>query len=165
MLGPMEPRPRTQILHGRRIGAQAKIATGCAAVIFDDSRTKILLTRRSDNDEWCLPSGGVEPGESVAETCAREVREETGLEVDIVKLLGVYSSPDWLVQYPDGNRVQVISLCFEAVVTGGSLTVSSETTAFGYFAQHECEALLLLANHRERIRDAFCQSDAPVIRS
>ena len=61
----------TQILCGERIGKQGKIRLGCSAAIFDE-RGRILLTRRADNNQWCLPSGGMEPGESAAEACERE---------------------------------------------------------------------------------------------
>jgi 8-oxo-dGTP pyrophosphatase MutT (NUDIX family) len=68
-----------QILTGDRIGKLGRTRLGCSAAIFDESGDKILLTKRADNGEWCLPGGIVEPGESVEETCIREVWEETGL--------------------------------------------------------------------------------------
>ena len=55
----------TQVLYGERIGKQGKIRLGCSAAIFDE-RGRILLTRRADNNQWCLPGGGMEPGESAA---------------------------------------------------------------------------------------------------
>jgi len=77
----------TQIFYGDRVGRQGKIRVGCSAIIFDDEG-RFLLTRRSDNGQWCLPSGGLEPGESLEETCIREVFEETGLHVRIKRLVG-----------------------------------------------------------------------------
>ena len=70
----------TQILYGERIGKQGKIRLGCSAAIFDE-HGRILLTRRADNGQWCLPGGGMESGESAAEACEREVLEETGLSL------------------------------------------------------------------------------------
>ena len=87
----------TQILYGDRIGRQGNIRLGCSAVLFDVNREKVLLTRRADNGRWCLPSGGVEPGESVTEACIRETLEETGLRVRVKRLTSVFSSPDRLV--------------------------------------------------------------------
>lgn len=55
------------VLIGERIGRLGKIRLGCSAAIFDESGTKVLLTQRADNGEWCLPGGLVEPGESVEE--------------------------------------------------------------------------------------------------
>ena len=101
-----------KIIYGDRVGKLGKISTGCSAVIFDDTKDKILLTRRADNNQWCLPSGRIESGESVTEACIREVLEETGLQVEIVKLISIYSNPNQLVEYSDGNRIHLISLCF-----------------------------------------------------
>jgi ADP-ribose pyrophosphatase YjhB (NUDIX family) len=102
-----------KIIEGERIGKLGKLALGCSATIFDSTRQKVLLTRRTDNGRWCLPGGRAEPGENVVETCLRETLEETGLQVRMVRLLGVYSSPHRMVEYPDGNRYQVVALNFE----------------------------------------------------
>jgi ADP-ribose pyrophosphatase YjhB (NUDIX family) len=102
----------TRISYGDRLGKNGKIRLGCSAVILDENRQKVLLTRRSDNGQWCLPSGGVEAGESVAEACEREVWEETRLRVRADRLVGVYSDPNYLIEYDDGNRFQVVALNF-----------------------------------------------------
>jgi len=145
----------TRILSGNRIGKEGKLRIGSSATIFDSSRRKVLLTRRTDNGLWCLPGGGMDPGESIAETCIREVREETGLEVHITRLTGVYSSPNWLTEYPDGSRVQIVALNFEAEVLGGNLTLNDEVSEFGYFTIQEIEKLEMIVHHRQRVIDAF----------
>jgi 8-oxo-dGTP pyrophosphatase MutT (NUDIX family) len=153
-----------KIIFGERIGKQAILKVGCAAVIFDTNRQKVLLTRRTDNGRWCLPGGGMEAGESAAEACAREVWEETGLIVAIGKLIGVYTSPHRITEYNDGNRFQFVSFCFEAHVIGGELGLSDETTEVGYFSQGEIETLDLMENHVERIIDAFADQVATFVR-
>ena len=153
-----------KIFHGERIGQSAKLSMGCCAVIFDESRQHILLTRRTDNDRWCLPGGRVEPGECVEETCIREIREETGLDIHITKLIGVYSSPNFIIEYADGNRVQLISLTFAAEATGGQLQLSDETTEFGYFSPAEIAALDLMEHHQQRIADALVNQSITFIR-
>jgi 8-oxo-dGTP pyrophosphatase MutT (NUDIX family) len=82
-----------QILHAPRIGKSATLMVGCAVVIFDPPREKILLTRRADNNRWCLPGGRMEPGESAAEAAQREAWEETGLRVAVTRLVGIYTNP------------------------------------------------------------------------
>ncbi len=72
-----------KLVYGERIGREGRLMVGCSAVLFDEKREKILLTQRSDNGRWCLPGGQMERGESLAETCIREVEEETGLQVQI----------------------------------------------------------------------------------
>ena len=144
----------TQVLYGERISREGKLRLGCTAAIFDE-QGQIFLTRRTDNGQWCLPGGGMEPGESVAEACEREVWEETGLRVRVVRLVGVYSHPDQLVVYPDGNKAHIVALHFEAEIIDGAPALSDETTDFGYFAVEELAALDMFGRHRERILDTL----------
>ncbi len=151
-----------KLLFGNRIGKNGRLRIGCSAVIFDEDT--ILLTRRADNGQWCLPSGGVEPGESVKEACIREVKEETGLIIDPFRLVGIYSNPNVLIQYPDGNQVQLIAICFEARILGGVPQISDETTELGFFTQEQIQGMDVLQNHLERIEDAFKRNSMPVIK-
>ena len=144
----------TQVLYGHRLAKQGKIRLGCSAAIFDDQR-RILLTRRADNGQWCLPGGRMESGESAAEACEREVFEETGLHVRVKRLVGIYSHPDQLVVYPDGNKAHIVALHFEAEIINGELGLSNETTDFGYYTVQELEGLEFLGRHKERILDTF----------
>lgn len=153
-----------KVLHGERIGKTANLRVGCSATIFDETGERILLTRRTDNRRWCLPGGATDPGESVEETCVREVWEETGLQVRVVRLIGVYSSPDVVIKYADGNRWQVISLSFEAEVIGGELGLSDETTEVGYFTQVEIAAMDVMEHQLPRIADAWADEERAFIR-
>lgn len=153
-----------KILKGDRIGKEAILRTGCSAVIFDASRERILLTRRTDNNQWCLPGGGTDPGESVTETCLREIWEETGLQARVTRLIGIYSSPHRIIQYNDGNKVQIIGLCFEAEIISGELMLNEEVSEFGYFTPAEIETLDIMEHHRERVVDALAYQQEPFIR-
>ena len=133
-------------------------------LFFDQHCEKILLTRREDNNQWCLPSGGMEPGESASEACIREVDEETGLQVVIKRLIGVYTTPHELIVYQDGNKIQLVALCFEVAVVGGELRLSCETTEYGYFSYQEIQTLDMLLNHVQRIKDAYSGETTPFIR-
>jgi len=109
---------------------------------------KVLLTRRTDFEVWCLPGGEVDPGESLAQAAIREAHEETGLEVELTRLVGVYSRPAWI----NGGMHVVL---FAARVTGGSLKIQeSEVLEAGYFAPGEIPGPLVFG-HGERIQDAF----------
>ena len=153
-----------KLIHGDRIGETGRLLVGCSAVIFDSTGQKVLLTRRADNGRWCLPGGRMEPGESAAEACAREVWEETGLRVKIERLIGIYTSPHRIVTYPDGNRWQIVALNFEVQVVEGELQLSNETTDFGYFSLNTMEQLDLMEHHQERIEDAFAAQNEAFIR-
>jgi 8-oxo-dGTP pyrophosphatase MutT (NUDIX family) len=153
-----------KLLHGKRIGRKGRIRLGCSAVIFDAAREKVLLTKRADNGLWCLPSGGVDPGESVAETIVREVREETGLAIRVLRLVGVYSDPDWLVEYEDRKAVQIVALSFEAQIVAGEPGLSDETSAWDYFSLEEASKLDMLLNHYTRMQDACSARQEAFIR-
>lgn len=144
----------SKLVYGERVGKLAKLSPGCSAIIYDSERTMVLLTRRSDNGRWCLPGGSMDPGESAAECCAREVLEETGLVVSVGRLVGVYTSPHLIVEYADGNRIQPVAFSFEAEPIDGELTTSDETTEYGYFSLEEIKTMDLMEHHHQRIIDA-----------
>ena len=145
---------KTRVVTGERIARDGELRLGCSAVIYDPSGEKFLLTRRADNAQWCLPSGRVEAGESVAEACVREVFEETCLLTRITRLVGIYSDPNKLVIYPDGNKAHIVAIHFEAEIIGGELGGSDETTDWGYFSIQQTENLDMLPGHLERIKDS-----------
>lgn len=146
---------KTKIILGERAGKNGELRLGCSAVIYDSFREKFLLTRRADNGQWCLPSGRVEAGESVSEACVREVLEETSLLTRVTKLVGIYSDPDKLVIYPDGNKAHIIAVNFEAEIIGGELGGSDETTDWGYYSMQQAEKMDMLPGHLERIKDSL----------
>lgn len=154
----------TQVLYGPGRGKEGKLRLGCSATIFDQKREKVLLTQRADNGRWCLPGGGMDSGESVAQACEREVWEETGLKVRVTRLIGVYSNPDQLVIYPDGNKAFFVVMSFEAEIIGGELGLSDETTAFGYFSLEEMASMPMHGRHKQRVEDALLGQQATLIK-
>ena len=120
-----------------------------------DAHGRVLLHRRLDNGRWGLPGGGIERGETAEQAVVREVREETGEEVEAERLVGVYSDPELTsITYPDGNTVAYVALAFGCRVLGGAPALSDETLEVGWR-----DALALpdsvTPGHRERIRDAL----------
>ena len=140
---------------GDRIGKVGQLRPGASALIFEETTGKILLTRREDNGRWCLPGGGMDPGESAAEACIREVFEETGLEVEVTKLVGIYTTPDILVEYPDGNKIQPVGFSFLVEIKGGIMGLSDETIDIGYFTIEEMRQMDMMEPHVQRIEDAL----------
>jgi 8-oxo-dGTP pyrophosphatase MutT (NUDIX family) len=154
----------SQVLFGPRLGKEGEVRVGCSATIFDSKREKVLLTQRTDNGRWCLPGGRLESGESAAEACEREVWEETGLQVRVTRLIGVYSNPDQLVIYSDGNKAFFVVLSFEAEIIKGELGLSNETTAFGYYSLQEMESMPMHGEHKQRVEDALLNRQAALIK-
>jgi len=126
---------------------------GVFALIFNDEK-QILLGHRRDIDWWNLPGGGMENGETVDDALRREVREETGLEVKIERLVGVYSKP----------QKQEVVLTFLCQVIGGTLQSTEETRESRYFAPETLPGNTL-PKHRQRIEDALLNQQNAVIRS
>src|SRR5512142_843046 len=89
---------------------------------------KILLTQREDFETWILPSGGVEDGESLAQGAIREAKEETGLDVELTRLVGVYSRMG-------GGMPDVHAVLYAAKSVGGEIrTQPHETVEIAYFS-------------------------------
>ncbi len=98
-----------------------------AIACIRDNEGRLLLLQRSDGDDlWGFPGGAVEPGESARHAVRREVREEIGLEIEAVGLIGVYSAPEYAFSYPNGDRVQPVGILFDCEVLGGSLEPDKE---------------------------------------
>ena len=154
----------SKIIYGDRIGKNAPLLVGSSAQIYDSTGNQILLTKRGDNGRWCLPGGQLDSGESVSETCAREVLEETGLVVEVGHLIAVYSSPDMLLYYDEDRQYQVISFHFEAAVTGGELGLSNETTDVGYFTTEEIKDMDIMEHHLQRIEDGLLRKVETIVR-
>jgi 8-oxo-dGTP pyrophosphatase MutT (NUDIX family) len=99
-----------------------------ASAVVADADGRILVARRRDNDLWTIPGGAMEPGETIAATAVREVKEETGIDVEVVGLVGLYSDPRHVVEYSDGEVRQQFSICFACTPTSGVTATSEETS-------------------------------------
>ncbi len=134
------------------------------AAIITNAAGQILLQRRSDNGLWGLPGGSVEIGESVTEAIVREVREETGLAVEVERLIGVYSDPSFQVfRYKDGNVVHYINTLFACRVVGGTLETCDESLELKFFDPARMPRDML-RTHRIRVEDAIANHREGFIR-
>lgn len=110
-----------------RVGSQ-KILVIYASICIVDDRGRLLWQQRGDFGWWGLPGGVLELDEDLATCAIREAKEETGFDVAITGLVGVYSSPDYDIGYPNGDEVQQITYCFRAEVVGGSAVADGVET-------------------------------------
>lgn len=138
------------------------IVVAVAAVVRND-RGQVLLIERTDNGLWALPGGAQDIGESVTGTVCREVREETGIEVEVTGLSGIYSDPAHVIAYDDGEVRQEFSLCFHAKPTGGTLRSSSESKQVHWVSPDAVGRLNIHPSMRLRIAHGLEQRDRPYI--
>jgi ADP-ribose pyrophosphatase YjhB (NUDIX family) len=118
------------------------------AVVAIIQQGRILLTKRDDFAVWCLPGGAVEDAESLEQAAARETFEETGLQVRLTRLVGMYSQPQW---HHGGNHFAL----FAAEPIGGALRLAAgETVDVGFFDRAQLPQPLV-AWHRQPIADAL----------
>lgn len=133
------------------------------SAIVTDKRGRILLHRRRDNDLWSLPGGTMEIGESIAETIIREVKEETGFDVEIKCVVGIYTNPRHVIAFSDGEVRQEFSICFSCKIIGGQLSVSDESTEVAFFKSSDIANLQMHDSIRKRIHDHLARRRTPSI--
>lgn len=153
---------RREYAHDPHAPEPNSLVVAASAVVVDDEG-RLLLHRRSDNAQWSIPGGAMELGERIAETAIREVREETGLEVDISQLVGIYSDPGHVVAYSDGEVRQQFSICFACRVVGGQEATSDESLEVAFFPPDQIAALPIGQAIRKRIDDYLEAHGQPVI--
>ncbi len=129
-----------------------------------DASGRVLMIHKIDNDLWALPGGGMDVGESVADAAVREVEEETGVKVELIGLVGIYSDPGHVMAYDDGEVRQEFSVCFHArVINGTARHDGTETKAVEWVEPAGLADLNIHPSMRRRIDDALANRDKPQI--
>jgi ADP-ribose pyrophosphatase YjhB (NUDIX family) len=136
------------------------IAVAVSAFIQDDEG-RILMIRRTDNDLYSIPGGQLELGETLSQAALREVREETGIECEVTEVIGLYSNPDHIIAYDDGEVRQEFSICFRASFVSGSPRISDESREVYWIAEHNIEQLTIHESILLRIRHALSDANMP----
>src|SRR3954465_14462282 len=134
-----------------------------ASTVVIDAEGRILLQRRRDNDMWALPGGKMELGESLGDCARRETLEETGLEIELTGIVGIYSDPKHVFSYDDGEVRQEFSICFSARRVGGQLIPSHQAPEVAFFKPRSLEALQMVDAIRLRIT-YFLGGETPRLR-
>ncbi|MFF0628957.1 NUDIX hydrolase [Streptomyces sp. NPDC004296] len=138
------------------------LVVAASAVVTDESG-RVLLQRRQDNDLWALPGGGMDMGDSLPGCAVREVKEETGLDVEITGLVGTYTDPEHVIAYSDGEVRRQFNICFTARIVGGTLTISDESTEIRFVAPGELGTLAMHHTQRLRIQHYLERRSAPYL--
>lgn len=124
---------------------------------------EVLLIHKTDNDLWALPGGGVDLGESAPDAAVRETKEETGFDVEVTSLVGIYTNPAHVMAYDDGEVRQQFSICFHARIIGGELRTSSESKEVAFVDPGRLNALTIHPSMRLRIDHGLGERDEPYI--
>jgi ADP-ribose pyrophosphatase YjhB (NUDIX family) len=122
---------------------------------IQDSTGRLLMIRRTDNDLYAIPGGAQEIGETIVQTVVREVKEETGITVEATGLIGVYSDPEHVIAFSDGEVRQEFSLCFRARPVTGEPRTSSESKEVLWVEPAELADLNIHPSIRLRIQHGF----------
>jgi ADP-ribose pyrophosphatase YjhB (NUDIX family) len=143
------------------IGNETLLTVGCGVIIEDDDR--ILLQHRTDADNWCIPGGVMEIGESFEQTAIRETLEETGLDVQNIELFGIYSGEKGFAEYSNGDTVYSVQIIFISKHYNGELKQKGqESREHKFFKRSELPNNL--NPHQERfILDWAKKKETPII--
>ncbi|MFD3684566.1 NUDIX hydrolase [Nocardiopsis sp. NPDC058631] len=121
-------------------------------VFVVNERDEVLMIRRTDNDNWAVPGGALDLGESVPEAAVRETLEETGIHCEITGTIGIYSDPKHIIYYTsDGEARQEFSLVFAARPLSGEPTPSDESREVVWVPKNELTGYRMDRSMRLRV--------------
>jgi len=124
-----------------------------ANVVVVNDEGALLVIHRSDNDNWALPGGAMDLGESLVTAAVREVKEETGIDCEITGLVGIYTDPKHIIFYTsNGEARQECSVLFTARPTGGAPTPSSESRQVRWIPREQILDLTMDRSMRMRVQ-------------
>ncbi|MGK5627318.1 NUDIX domain-containing protein [Streptomyces sp. URMC 123] len=154
---------RTDYFRDPNAPAANSVVPSVTAIVRNE-QGHLLLIHKTDNDLWALPGGGHDVGESIAETVVREVEEETGISVVVEDVVGLYTDPQHVMAYDDGEVRQQFSICFHARPVAGTLRTSSESKEVRWVPPADLEKLDIHPSMRLRIAHGLDESrTAPYI--
>ena len=129
-----------------------------SAAVFVLHGGKVLLTQRSDNGNWTMPSGAMNPGESLSATAVRETFEETGVRVKLVGVVGIYTDPRHVIHYTSDDEVrQEFTVVYRGDYLSGQPTTSDETTRVEWVPIDQVAQLPMDRSQRMRLEWALAQ--------
>lgn len=133
-------------------------------VVVANDVGEILMIRRTDNDNWAVPGGAIDLGESVTQAAVRETREESGVECEITGIVGIYSDPKHVILYTSNGEVrQEFSIVLTARPLSGQLTPSNESSEVRWVPMSEVRGYTMDRSMRIRINDYLDHKDTPVV--
>ncbi|HEY4017352.1 MAG TPA: NUDIX domain-containing protein [Pseudonocardiaceae bacterium] len=136
------------------------IVVAVTAFVLDE-RSRVLLIRRTDSGRYAIPGGAQEIGETIGAAAVREVAEETGMDVEPTGIIGVYSDPEHVIAFTDGEVRQEFSICFRARRVGGTARTSNESSEVAWVARNDLAGLDIHPSIRLRIEHGYAERAQP----
>ena len=132
-------------------------------VVVVNDAGEMLMIRRTDNDNWAVPGGAIDLGESVGQAAVRETREESGIECEITGIVGIYSDPKHVILYTsNGEARQEFSILLTARPVSGEPTPSDESSEVRWVPTSVVREYTMDRSMRIRIDD-YLAGGSPVI--
>ncbi|QXE03043.1 NUDIX hydrolase [Terribacillus sp. DMT04] len=136
---------------------QERIFLNFAGGCIENEYGEILLQKRKDKEKWGFPGGAMDIGESVEETVIREVKEETGLDVKVDKLIGIYTK--YFDEYPSGDKAQTVVFFFKLQAIDGSLNIEDDETLDLRFFSPDKIPPLVNKQHEDALKDYLSKQE------
>ena len=141
--------------------APSSLVPSANTIVVNES-ADILLICRTDNGNWSLPGGAMDLGESLGQTAIRETLEETGIEVRLTGVSGIYTNPNHVLEYTSNGEVrQEFSVVFTAEKVGGQRTPSSESSQVEWVASGDALSRQMHASMKKRIEHFLSAASEP----
>ena len=143
----------------RLVGHEPIIGVGATVLIFND-KNELLLNLRSDTGDWGIPGGLKELNETIEDCAKREIKEETNLEIDDLRLLSVLSGKDYFFKYPNDDELDCVIVLYEARNYKGDLKINDdESTRLEFFSLNN---LPKLESRAQRIVDKIVNGEIEI---
>ncbi|SFM21313.1 NUDIX domain-containing protein [Salibacterium qingdaonense] len=156
---------RTDYLNDPEAPHPNSVKPASAAALVNENE-EILLVKRRDNEKWAMPGGTMEEGENLAACVKREVREETGYDIEVTGIVGTYTNPGTVIAYSDGEVRREFLILYEARITGGEMQLDAESSDYAWVSPSDAAALPMTVPQRQRVEDvkSFRQYGLPAFR-
>lgn len=138
------------------------LVVATSAVVLDTDGN-VLMQRRADSGNWALPGGAMEIDESLTDSVIREVREETGFDVEVTGIVGTYTDPRHIIAYSDGEVRRQFNVCYTARIVSGELAMSQESTEVRFVPLAELDTLPMHHTQRLRLEHFFDNRTQPYL--
>ncbi|MFB4294567.1 NUDIX hydrolase [Nonomuraea sp. ATR24] len=133
-------------------------------VIVTNEAGDLLMIRRTDNDNWAVPGGAIDLGESIPQAAVRETLEETGITCEITGLVGTYSDPRHVILYTsNGEARQEFSIVLTARAVSGEPTPSDESREVRWVPRNQVGGLQMDRSMYLRIKHYLSGLSSPYI--